>query len=323
MKKTIALLALAVLLVAGLAGAGEKVGVIQINWEHEYQQILKSGYENTGKKLGVDVNIEITDMSPEKTVRAAENLIAAGAEAIICAPADIASWNAVYNLCDEAGIYLLNDGSAQEIRPKAAPFIGTDSYAAGKKAAEYAAPWIKENYPNGVTVAHLTLPLFTDCVARNKGFVETLEKLTPSIPLKIVDENGKGAREAAMVAMENLLQGNPEIQVVFGCNDDSALGAMSAMQGANKDPKKTLLMGVDGTVASYEAIKRGGMFRIDVAQLPYTYAEMHMTRAVQLIRGEKKMEEFVKGGHIFMDPPAVTIDNVDAELVKIKKYLGK
>lgn len=315
--------AIAMVAMMGIAQAGERIGVIQINWEHEYQQILKAGYENTAKALGVDVTIEITNQSPEITVRAAENLIAAGVQAIVCAPADVASWNAVYNLCDEAGIYLLNDGSPQEIRPLSAPFIGTDSYSAGKKAAEYAAPWIKKNYPNGVTVAHLTLPTFTDCVARNKGFVESLTALLPGVPLKFVDENGRGAREPAMTAMENLLQGNPDIQVVFGCNDDSALGAMSALQGANKDPEKTLLMGVDGTVASYEAIKRGGMFHMDAAQLPYTYAEMHMTRAVQLVRGEKKMAEFVAEGHIFMDPPAVTIANVDVELAKIKKYIGQ
>ena len=303
--------------------AGEKVGVVQINWEHEYQQILKAGFLNTGAKLGVDVTIEITQMSPERTVRAAENLIAAGCKAIICAPGDISSWEAVYQLCEDAGVYLVNDGSPQEIRPKATPFIGTDSYAAGRKAAEFAAPWIQKNYPDAVTVAHLTLPLFTDCVARNKGFVETLTKLLPNTKIKFVDENGSGAREPAMTAMENLLQGNPEIQVVFGCNDDSALGAMSALLGANKDPNKTLLMGVDGTVASFEAIQAGGMFQMDAAQLPYTYAEMHMTRAVQLIRGEKKMEEFVAGGHIFMDPPAVTKDNVAQYLPDIKRYLGQ
>jgi len=56
--------------------------------------------------------------------------------------------------------------------------------------------------------------------------------------------------------VENILQGHPDVDVVFGCNDDSALGALSAMQAAGKDPEKHLVIGFDGTIGAFEEIKK-------------------------------------------------------------------
>jgi len=65
------------------------------------------------------------------------------------------------------------------------------------------------------------------------------------------------------------------------------------------------------------------MFRADIVQLPYKYAQMHMERAVKLIRGESKVADYEPKGHIFIEPPIVTKDNVDEFIAKIKERLGK
>ena len=323
----VVVLALSIFLVCGCEEPeAEKptIGVIQITLTHEYQVILNKGFKDKAAEMGADVLVEINDMKPEKCVIAAENLIAAGAKAIIVAPADPGSFKAVAKYCKREGVFVLNDGSPQPVEEGVVPFIGTKSYAGGMKAAEFAAGWIKENLSGKkVVVAHLTLPTFTDCVQRNKGFSEGLEKHLKGVTYEIYSENGKGEREGGVTAMENLLRAHPDINVVFGCNDNSALGGHSAMKAAGKKDAENLVIGFDGSLGAFKEIQKGGMFRADIVQLPYKYAQMHMERAVKLVRGESKVEDYVAKGHIFIEPPIVTKDNVDEFIAKIKGRLGK
>ncbi len=331
MKKVLVMLTVLLFAVGSLVMAGGqkeaddgklKVGVIQITLEHEYQLILNQGYKDKAEEMGVDVEFSITEMSPEKTVTAAENLIAAGCDAIIAAPADTASWKAVENICKENDVVLANDGSPQEVTGNFIPFIGTESYYGGQRAGEFAVNWIEDNIPAGedLVIAHLTLPTFTDCVQRNKGFEEYLEENLDR-DYEIYDEAGMGTREGGLKAMENLLQAHPDINVVFGCNDDSALGALSAMKAAGKSDADNLVIGFDGALKGFEEIMKEGMFRADIVQQPYLYAEMLMERAVKVARGEEDLQKYVDEGIILIETPVVTIDNAQEWYDKYSQYM--
>ncbi len=305
----------------GESHAADKImiGVNQITLEHEYQLMLNKGFRDKAEEMGAEVNVCINELNPEKTVRCAEDLIAAGVDVMICAPGDQASWMAVAHLCKEAGIPLINDGSPQEmLEGVTVPFIGTDSRGGGNRAGEFAGKWINENLGGSAKVVGLTLPTFTDCVQRNLGFNESL-KATATGTIEIIEENAFGLREKGLVAMENVLQGHPDVDVVFGCNDDSALGALSAMQAAGKDPEKHLFIGFDGTIGAFEEIKKKGMFRLDIVQQPYLYATMHMERAVKLARGEASVDDYTE--HVFIETPVVNIDNADEWIEKVSTYM--
>jgi len=301
-----------------------KVGIVQITLEHEYQLILHQGYVDKAAELGVEVIFSITEMSPEKTVTAAENLIAAGCDAIICAPGDTASWKAVANLCKENGVVLANDGSPQEVTGEFIPFIGTESLYGGHRAGEFAVGWINENIDpkTKLVIAHLTLPTFTDCVDRNKGFEDYLADNLDR-EYEIYSDAGMGTREQGLKATENLLQAHPDINVLFGCNDDSALGGMSAMKAAGKTDADNLVIGFDGALKGFEEILKGGMFRCDIAQQPYIYATMLMERAVKVVRGEEKIKTYVDEGIIRMETPVITIDNAQEWYDKYAKLMPK
>jgi ribose transport system substrate-binding protein len=123
--------------------------------------------------------------------------------------------------------------------------------------------------------------------------------------------------------MENVLQGNPAVDVLFGCNDDSALGGMSAMQAAGLDVKTHLVIGVDGTLGAFNEIKNDTMFRCDIVQQPYLYAQMHMERAVYLARGEQTIAFYQSQGPIFLKTPVVTKENVDEWIAKVSAIMPK
>ncbi len=298
---------------AAVAPAGEekpvKIGVIQITLEHEYQITLNNGFKAKAEEMGAETVFCINELNPEKHVKCGEDLIAAGVNAIIQAPADPASFKAVADMAKAKGIPVINDGSPQPKMDGVVPFIGTDSLGGGYLAGVFAGNWINENLGGKAIVATLDLPTFTDCVARVDGFEKGLAETAPEAEI-VVRQNGYGLRPKALEVMENILQGNPEIDVVFGCNDDSALGAMSAMEAAGKDPAKSLVIGFDGTNDAFRAIQAGGMFRADIVQRPDLISRTQMEIAINIARGKAKVEDFPAPTYI--KTPVVTVDNVDA-----------
>jgi ribose transport system substrate-binding protein len=296
---------------APAAAEKPKIGVIQITLEHEYQITLNNGFKEKAQELGAEVTFCINELNPEKHVKCGEDLIAAGVDAIIQAPADPASFKAVADMAKAKGIPVINDGSPQPKMEGVVPFVGTDSLGGGRLAGEFAGKWINENLGGQAKVVALDLPTFTDCVARVDGFEEGLASTAPDAEI-VVRQNGYGLRPKALEVTENILQGNPEVDMVFGCNDDSALGAMSALEAAGKDPAKTLVIGFDGTNDAFRAIQDGGMFRADIVQRPDLISRREMEIAVSIVRGETSVADYPDPTYI--KTPVVTADNVDAWL---------
>lgn len=298
----------------GGTSAGKPViGVIQITQTHGYQQFLRAGYEAQGKASGADVRFCVNDLDPGKTVSCAENLMSGGAKVLIVAPGDKGSFDAVVQSAKARKVLVINDGSPQGISQDYAPFTGTDNFVGGNLAGEYAAKWVKDNLGGEATTAELTLPAFSDCVKRNEGFKKGLETGLPGAKI-VASADGKGQRAKALPAMENMLQGNPKINVVFACNDDEALGAISALTAAKKPADKTLVLGFDGTAEAFQEIKKSSMLRLDVVQRPDCYSRIVMVNAVKLAKGEITMKALVDDGLYLVKTPIVTIENVDSWL---------
>ena len=78
--------------------------------------------------------------------------------------------------------------------------------------------------------------------------------------------NGGGLRDKALKAAEDMLQGNPNLKGVFGINDDSALGALSAAEARGRNDM--VIVGYDAIPEAVKAIQRGSALKADVAQQP-------------------------------------------------------
>jgi len=63
-----------------------------------------------------------------------------------------------------------------------------------------------------------------------------------------------------------MLQGNSGIKAIFGINDDSALGALSAAEARGRND--LVIVGYDATPEAVKAIQRGSQLKADVAQQP-------------------------------------------------------
>lgn len=90
-------------------------------------------------------------------------------------------------------------------------------------------------------------------------------------------------RSKGMSVMENILQGQPEINAVFAHNDEMALGALQAIEASKK---QMLIVGFDGGADAVKAVEEGKM-AATVAQQPKLIGELGVQVAEKVKKGEK------------------------------------
>jgi len=87
---------------------------------------------------------------------------------------------------------------------------------------------------------------------RVRGFTDALKEF-PNVKL-LASQPGNFQRLNALQVMENLMQSFPSIDGVLAANDPMAVGAIEALEGANR---KALVIGINGSKEAVELIKSG------------------------------------------------------------------
>ncbi|MGI6187194.1 MAG: substrate-binding domain-containing protein, partial [Brevibacillus sp.] len=116
---------------------------------------------------------------------------------------------------------------------------------------------------------------------RGKGFHEAVDNKDG---VKVVAQQPADFdRAKGLSVMENILQGNKDIQAVFAHNDEMALGALQAIEAAGK---QILVVGFDATDDAVKAVNEGKM-AATVAQKPAAIGETAVQTAISVAKGEK------------------------------------
>jgi ribose transport system substrate-binding protein len=138
-------------------------------------------------------------------------------------------------------------------------FIGGDNYTIGKLAGQAAVNAL----PNGGTAAELQGILSDQPqIDRDKGFRDAIAGHNITVALH---QEAKWLRSNATTIMQQWLATNQHIDVVYGQNDEMALGAYNAAAGAGK-AGQIKFIGIDGL-----AIPTGGIRAVQLGQLDTTF----------------------------------------------------
>ncbi|HKG12515.1 MAG TPA: substrate-binding domain-containing protein, partial [Pyrinomonadaceae bacterium] len=182
-----------------------------------------------------------------------------GVDAIIVCPADSKGIGPAIERANQANIPVFTaDISAQG--GQIVSHIASDNLAGGRLAAEFIAKALNGQGEVGV-IGQQEVQSGLD---RELGFKEEMKKY-PGIKVAAV-LNGGGRRDSALKAAEDMIQGNPNLKGVFGINDDSALGALSAAEARGRSDM--VIVGYDAIPEAVKAIQRGSALKADVAQQP-------------------------------------------------------
>jgi fructose transport system substrate-binding protein len=115
-----------------------------------------------------------------------------------------------------------------------------------------------------------------------KAEVTTLGQ--PAEVVCMADSYGDQAR--GQTAMENCLQKNPDLNVVYTINEPSAAGAYTALKAAGKE-KGVVLVSVDGGCDGVRSVEAGAI-TATAQQYPVKMAELGVAAAVQFIKAGTK-----------------------------------
>jgi ribose transport system substrate-binding protein len=110
-------------------------------------------------------------------------------------------------------------------------------------------------------------------------------------------------RDQALSATEDLLQAHPEVNVIYGGNGDSSLGALAALQGAGRGKAAdVLLVSHDGTEPEItELVNPDSGLKLSVANRPRELAQATIDTLFEVLAGTRDMtstEEVLVGAEV-------------------------
>jgi ribose transport system substrate-binding protein len=244
-----------------------------------------------------------------KQIADVENFIQQKVDLLIISPNEAKPLTAVVKKAYDAGIPVIVldrkvEGEAYT------QYIGGDNKLIGKKAGEYVAKVLGEK--GGKVVEIKGLEGSTPQQERHDGFLEGISS-NPNVKV-IASQNADWLRDKAITVMENILQANKDINVVYGHNDPAAEGAYIAAKNSGRE-KEMIFIGIDGLPTPDGGLKAVMEGRLSATYIYPTGGKEAIESAIKILLDKEEVEKTV-----ILDTIEVTKDN--AEQV-YKQFGGK
>lgn len=241
---------------------------------------LEEGAEVKASELGLElVTVDAQDDS-SKQISDVEDLIQRGVDLIIINPTDSSAVTAAIEAANNADIPVITVDRGAD-GGEVVTHIASDNIAGGELAGELMVELVGE----GAKVAELEgIPGSSAARERGEGFNNIAED---SLDV-VAKQTANFDRAEGLTVMENILQGNSDIEGVFAHNDEMALGALEAIEAAGED---IVIIGFDATTDAVEAVGEDRMAGT-VAQQPTIIGYEALEAANSVLNGED-VEDFI------------------------------
>jgi ribose transport system substrate-binding protein len=229
---------------------GETIAVFTKNQTNPYFQAVRVGADAAAKALNVKTLHYIPtkpDSIPEQMSQI-EDVVVKKPDAIVFTPVDYKALVPGVEKINAANIPVVNI-TDRSSAGKFVAFVGADDYSTALETARYLLKTL--NGKGNFIILEGVKGALTN-TDRVRGFNDALKE-NPGAKL-LASQPGNYQRLQALQVMENLLQSYPQIDGVLAANDAMAMGAVEALEGANRTAR---VIGINGTKEAVDAIKAG------------------------------------------------------------------
>jgi fructose transport system substrate-binding protein len=249
-------------------------------------------------------------------VTAMENMIAAGAKTILITPSDSKAIIPAIKKARDKGVMVIALDSPTDPADGTDALFATDNYKAGVLIGQYAKASMGGKAPKIVTLD--LFPGHPVGAQRHNGFLsgyglQTLDAKSNELakPAEVVCmADSFGDQSKGQTAMENCLQKNPDVNVVYTINEPAAAGAYKALKAAGKE-KSVLIVSVDGGCAGIKDVG-AGVIAATSQQYPLKMASMGVEAGIEYAKTGKKVAGYVDTGVTLIAAKAVAgVDSKD------------
>lgn len=246
--------------------------------QHPFWQKMIEGAEQAGKDLGM----KVTGRAPVKPydvleqIRIMEDAITQKVDAIIVVPADSKGIVPGIEKANKAGV-LVGTSNTKAAGGDVLGWAGADNFDAAYEVAKYL---LNKMGNKGNLIILEGTPGNQTATDRKAGFDAAIKKSNLTV---LASQTANFVYEDGMKVMENLLQQFNKIDAVIAANDPMAIGAIRAMEAANR-LKGILVAGFNGDDDAIDAIKKGKML-VTTAQVPQSQAYWAVLQIYMKLKG--------------------------------------
>src|SRR6266542_4208041 len=240
----------------GSKSATIKVGLITKDVTNPFFVKMKQGATAQARKLGAQLKYAAGKSSSDNAsqIAAIENMTTQGVKGILITVADAKAENPAIAKARKAGVLVIALDSPTTPTNATDALFATNTFHAGVPTGKSARAATKRNK---VTIAMLDEHAGSSVGAlRHNGFLKGFGIKGSDTQIACVG-NGEGQTAPSQTAMENCLQKNPNINVVYTINEPSAAGAWTALKNAGKTQAATTIVSVDGGCAGVRNVRAG------------------------------------------------------------------
>ena len=316
----------------GGSGGDVAVSLITKTDTNPFFVAMAEGAKEAGKEDGVDVTTAAgkEDGDTDSQIAAIEDAIARGDDGILITPSG-PEVNSAIEKARDAGLYVIALDTPPDPPDTVDSTFATDNFAAGELIGQ----WTKAQL-GGQKATIALLDLFNDKVVsvdynRDQGFLTGMgidtadpevngdEAATGSYEggdYEIVcNEPTDGAEDGGRTAMENCLQRNPDVNVVYTINEPAAAGAYAALEQAGS-AEGVLIVSVDGGCDGVQQVK-DGVIGATSQQYPLKMAELGVKAIADVAAGKDApanspgLDFYNTGVALVTDEPVDGVESID------------
>ncbi|PRY20951.1 ribose-binding protein [Aliiruegeria haliotis] len=260
--------------------AADTLALVVSTLNNPFFVTLKEGAEGKASELGYELLVLDSQNDPAKELAAVEDVLNKDVKLLMINPTDsdaVRSAIRAANRKDVPVVTLDRGASGGEV----VSHVASDNVQGGEMAAELVNTTLSGA---GKVVELQGVPGTSAARDRGEGFNKGIDAVDG---LEIVASQAADFdRTKGLNVMENILQAQPEVDVVFAHNDEMALGAIKAIESAKRD---ILVIGFDGTDDAVAAVNEGTMLAT-VAQQAGMIGALGVETADKILKGEEVPE---------------------------------
>ncbi len=266
-----------------------KVALVMKSLANEFFRTMEDGAKDYQKAHADEFELIANGFKNEtdtgEQIRIVEQMVNAGAKALVIAPADSKALVSAVKKAMDQGVVVINidnrlDPALLKSKGISVPFVGPDNRKGARLVGDYLA---NEKLKAGDQVGIIEgVPTTTNAQQRTAGFKDAME----AAQIKIVSvQSGNWEIDKGNAVAASMLNEYPDLKALLAGNDSMALGAVSAVRAAGK-AGQVQVVGYDN-INAIKPMLADGRVLATLDQAASQQAVYGIQAALKMVKGEK------------------------------------
>jgi ribose transport system substrate-binding protein len=244
------------------------------------------GMKARGKELGWDVSVVDPKGDIAAQLAQLETAVDQGIDVIFLSALDSNAVKGIVKKAVDKGAIVITEATIVE---GTSAHVGPGEDNMGRSLGEAMGKWAQTALKGKIKVATYHVTQDPNTLVREAGMRSGLEAFYKNGTIEYVASLGGLTPEDGIKNMEGILQANPDINIVMGCNDDSIMGSYQAAKSAGIDLNKVGFGGVNAIPQALDLMKKEkaankGAYRVTIDIIPFETGRMCVDLANKILQ---------------------------------------